>query len=165
MGAGKVGIVDGEAVRKAVLLGLEYSYEHDDWVNPLADALKGVSATEAAWRPRPDMKSIWEIVLHMAVWTENIIERMRSGEIARPSEGAWPPLPASQGEAAWEQAQQRLWDTLAALRAYIETSPPDSLLGGPYGLADLLCRFTHNGYHLGQITLLREWQAQQDGCR
>jgi hypothetical protein len=35
-------------------------------------------------------------------------------------------------------------------------------MGGPYGLADLLCRFIHNGYHIGQITKMRECQAAQN---
>jgi hypothetical protein len=157
--------MDGEVVRKEVLLALEYSYEHEDWVNPLSEALRGVQATEAVWRPTAGRKCIWEIVLHLAVWTENIIERMRTGESVGPPEGHWPPLPAACDEAAWASAQKRLWDALAALRAFIETSSPNALLAGPYGLADLLCRFTHNGYHIGQITVLREWYATACGVK
>lgn len=154
--------MDGEAVRREVLLAFEYSYQHEEWVYPLADALRGVTATEAAWRPGPDVKGIWDIVLHLAVWTENIIERMQSRKSAHPEEGAWPPLPPTLDEAAWENAQRRLWDALAALRTHIESNPPDALMGGPYGLADLLCRFIHNGYHIGQITKMRECQAAQN---
>src|SRR2546428_5704960 len=123
--------MDEQAVRRDVFIAFEYSYKHDDWVYPLADALAGVTAAEAAWRPGPDLKSIWNIVLHMAVSTENIVERMRSGERVRPAEGAWPPPPAVPDEAAWEEAQRRLWDALAALHAYIETNSLDALAGGP----------------------------------
>ena len=153
--------MDQEAVRRDVLIAFEYSYQHDDWVYPLADALAGVTAAEAAWRPGPDLKGIWNIVLHMAVWTENIVERMRSGEDAHPAEGAWPPPPAVPDEAAWEAAQRRLWDALAALHAYIETNTLDALAGSPYGLGDLLCRFIHNAYHIGQITKMRELRAAE----
>lgn len=148
--------MDGEVVKQAVLAGLDHSYLHDDWVNPLPEALEGVTAEEAAWRPRPEGKGIWDIVLHLAVWTENILERMKSGQHARPAEGAWPPPPSTWDEASWEAAQKRLWDSLAALREFIVASPPEALLAGPYGLGDLLCRFVHNGYHIGQITKLRE---------
>ena len=154
--------MDEQAYKRDVLIALEYSYVHEDWVNPLADALAGVTAEEAAWRPGPERKGIWDIVLHMAVWTENIVERMRSGENARPAEGAWTPPPAVPDEVAWEDAQRRLWDALAALHAYIEARPPASLWGSPYGLADLLCRFIHNAYHIGQITKMRELRAAQD---
>src|SRR5947209_4214158 len=151
--------MDEQAVQRDVLIAFESSYKHDDWVYPLADALAGVTAAEAAWRPGPDLKGIWNIVLHMAVWTENIVERMRSGEPARPAEGAWPPPPFVMDEAAWELAQRRLWDALAALRAYIEANPLEALARGPYGLGDLFCRFIHNAYHIGQITKLRELRS------
>jgi hypothetical protein len=154
--------MDKQAVRRDVLIAFEYSYQHDDWVNPLADALAGVTAAEAAWRPGPGGKGIWDIVLHMAVWTENIVARMRSGEAVRPAEGAWPPPPAVPDEAAWEAAQRRLWDALAALQAFIETNTLDALAGSPYGLGDLFCRFIHNAYHIGQITKLRELRAAPD---
>ena len=87
------GTMDEQALRRDVLIAFEYSYQHDDWVYPLADALAGITVDEAVWTPGPDVKGIWDIVLHMAVWTENIVERMRSGERVRPAEGAWPPLP------------------------------------------------------------------------
>jgi len=152
-------LMDEEAVRRDVLIAFEYSYKHDDWVNPLAEALAGVTAAEAAWRPDPGVRGIWDIVLHMAVWTENIVERMRSGEGIHPAEGAWPPPPAEPDETAWEAAQRRLWDGLSALQAYLETNSLAALTGSPYGLPDLLCRFIHNAYHIGQITKLRELRA------
>ena len=148
-------------MQRDVLLGFEYSYLHDDWVNPLADALGGVTVEEALWSPAPDSKGIWEIVLHMAVWNENIVLRMRSGEPVRPAEGAWPPLPAIPDESAWRDSQRRLWDALASVRVEIESNAPEALMRGPWGLADLLCRFNHNAYHIGQITKLRECMAAQ----
>jgi hypothetical protein len=148
--------MDEHAIKQEILTAYEYSYIQDDWVNPLTDALSGVTAEEAAWRPGPDLKGIWDIVLHLAVWIENMIERMRTHEDVRPAEGAWPQPPSIQDEAAWEAAQKRLWTALAAMHSYIKTNPLDALAGGPYGLADLLCRFTHNGYHIGQITKMRE---------
>lgn len=163
--------VEGAAVRRGVLLAFEYSYLHDDWVCPLADALAGVTAEEAAWTIGHDLRSIWEIVLHMTAWTENIVQRgaqrLRGENPGRPSEGAWPPLPATPDEVAWEDAKRRLWDAMNAMRGYITTTPIAAMLDqGAVGysqLDDLLCRFTHNAYHIGQITKLREWRAGQNG--
>ena len=163
------GQVDGQALQRDVLVAFQYAHNEDDWVFPLADALAGVTAQEAAWRPAapPDARCIWEIVLHMTAWTDNIVQRMaqrmRSEPPGRPPEGDWPPLPVVLDDAAWEDAQRRLWDALAALRAHIEVTPPAALLDcgnvGYSQLADLLCRLTHNAYHIGQITTLREWWA------
>jgi len=149
--------MDEAAIKNVVLSAFEYSYQHDDWVYPLADALDGVTADEAAWRPGPEVKGIWDIVLHMTVWTENIIERMRTAELVYPpGRMPWPAPPSLPNEQAWEASKARLWNALGDLRAYIEANPLDALNGPPYGLGDLLCRFIHNGYHIGQITKLRE---------
>lgn len=166
------GQLDGQAVQRDVLLAFEYAHNEDDWVFPLADALAGVTAQEAAWKPAaaaPDLRCIWQIVLHMTVWTDNIVQRMaqrmRSEPPGKPPEGAWPLVPVVLDEAAWEDAQRRLWAALAALHAHIEVTPPGALLDhgnvGYSQLADLLCRLIHNAYHIGQITTLREWRAAQ----
>jgi hypothetical protein len=69
-------------------------------------------------------------------------------------------------EVAWEASKQRLWKSLAALHAHIQTTPPAALLDqGTVGysqLADLLCRLIHNAYHIGQIAKMRECRAAQN---
>jgi len=55
----------GDAVKRDVLLAFEYSFQHEDWVCPLTEAIAGVTVQEAVWHPGPDDKSIWAIVLHI----------------------------------------------------------------------------------------------------
>ncbi len=143
-------------IKRELLLAFEYSYRHDDWVEPLDALLAGLSPAQALWSSRPDVPSIWAIVLHLAVWHENIVERILTGEDARPAEGPWPPLPAAKDEVSWNTARKRLEDALDSVRTTIEATPLDTIQASPYGLGDLLCRFTHNGYHLGQIVKIRE---------
>lgn len=148
--------MDDRKLRNDVLVAFEYSYLHDDWVNPLEEALAGVTAEQARWEPEPGSNGIWRIVLHLAVWNENMVQRVETGEKSRPAEGAWPPLPEVQDEEAWEGSKKRLWDAEESLRTTIASVPWEKIENSPYGLPDLLCRITHNGYHLGQITKLRE---------
>ena len=155
--------VDDETLRKEILAGFEYSYQHDDWVTPLEEALERVTAEQALRKPHNSEKGIWDIVLHLAVWNEDIVERVRTGERCHPAEGAWPPSPSSPDGAAWEAAKKRLWDSLAAVTKMIETSPIETIQSSPYGLGDLFCRLTHNGYHIGQITKLREYEGTESG--
>jgi hypothetical protein len=165
-------LLDGDAVRRDVLIAFEYAHNEEDWVFPLADALEGVTAQEALWKSDPndpEQRCIWQIVLHMTVWTENIVDRMgqrmRGEPMGKPEEGAWPSLPTPLDEAAWEASKQRLWTALTALKAHIETTPLTAMLDqGTVGysqLADLFCRLIHNAYHIGQITKLRDWAASQ----
>jgi hypothetical protein len=164
--------VDGRALRRDLLLAFEYAHHEDDWVYPLADALAGVTLQDALWTPHrndPKQRCIWQIVLHISAWTENIVERMgqrtRNEPMGSPPDGHWPPLPAVRDDGAWQAAKQRLGNSLGALRAHIETTPPAALLDpGTVGysqLADLLCRLVHNAYHIGQIVKLRDVQAAQ----
>lgn len=139
-----------------LLIGFEYSHLQDSWVNPLSEALDGITAEEALWRPGPRLKGIWDIVLHVAVWNENIVERIEKGQPVRPQEGPWPPPPDAPNEAAWERAKERLWDSLASMRKLISTAPLERIEKSPYGVGDLICRFIHIAYHIGQITKLRE---------
>ncbi|HWA82474.1 MAG TPA: DinB family protein [Fimbriimonadaceae bacterium] len=143
-------------VRDAVSVAYEYCYLHDEWVTSLTESLQGVTVSEALARPTPSSKCIWEIVLHVAVWNENIVERTKTGEKARPAEGAWPPLPEAADSLAWEAAKARLWKSLNGIEEMMKTSSLDELNGGPYGIADLLCRFFHVAYHIGQIVKQRE---------
>lgn len=145
-----------DAVKHEILVGWEYSYLHDDWVNPLEEALKGVTVEEAQRKAKPDSTSIWEIVLHLALWNENIVERIRTGAKAHPDGPSWPRLPDIQDQASWEAAQKRLGDSLEAVRMIVTQTPLDAIQASGYGIADLFCRFTHMGYHLGQITKMRE---------
>lgn len=137
-------------------VAFEYAYRHDDWVAPLEEELAGLTAQDAAWRPAPEAKSIWEIALHTANWNENIIERIQSGERSRPHEGAWPPMPEDPTEEAWEAAKTRLRHSLQAIEDFLTTTTIAKIEASPYGLPDLLVRYIHVGYHIGQITKLRE---------
>jgi hypothetical protein len=149
--------MDEASLRREIGLAFEYSYRHDDWIAPLDEVLEGLTAEQALWRPAGVEKGIWEIVLHITVWNENIVARVTTGTVAKPRDGNWPTLPSPSGEPEWEQAKARLRSSLASVQALIADNPVDVLHSGPYGLADLLCRCTHNGYHLGQITKVREW--------
>lgn len=146
-------------VRDLLRVNFEYSYLHDDWVEPLGRALKGVTAEQAAWRPNSNAMGIWDIVLHVAVWNENIVERIETGEQAHPLEGAWPPLPDARTEQAWEASKSRLWKSIERLESLIKNVPFEQVRSSPYGFDDLVCRFNHMAYRSGQIVKIRECQG------
>jgi hypothetical protein len=142
-------------------VAFEYCYLHDDWVMPLEEALRGIQVEEALWRPGPDSKCIIEIVLHMAVWNEDIVGRIESGQKSRPAEGAWPVLPSELDNKTLQEAVDRLWKSLELVQQLVERVSIKQIEKSPYGLGDLLCRYIHNGYHLGQISKLREcWSSR-----
>jgi len=148
--------MNDEDLRQLLVIGHEYSYLHDDWVHPLREALHGLTPEQALWRPTPNAKGIWDIVLHLAAWAENIVERVETGEKTRPKEGHWPPPPEKPTNEAWQHAQDRLHKAQVAMRKMIDETPIEKIEQSPYGTGDLLCRFIHNAYHIGQIVKMRE---------
>lgn len=143
-------------VLNQVSLAFEYCYLHDSWVTPLEEALSDVDLDVALFKLNQDSKSIWEIALHLTVWNENIVERVQTKVATRPTEGAWPKLPEFQDARAWEQSKERLKHSFESVQQLIESTTMAEINASPYGLADLLCRFTHAGYHIGQITILKQ---------
>ena len=137
----------------------------DAWHGPaLQDAVNGVTADAARMRPVPQAHTIWEIVLHMTAWANEVERRLR--ENARPLDAAadWPKA-AREDESAWAEAKAELMEAHRRLRHTIREFPVGRLtepVPGPsdeghnsfymmlHGLAQ------HDAYHAGQIAMLKK---------
>jgi DinB family protein len=146
-----------------VLVLLDEAYEKKTWHGPnLKQALKGVSARQAAWRPGPGRHNIWELTLHAAYWKYAVRRRIEGGKrgsfvlkgsnfFARPEKG-------KATEAAWSADKKLLQQEHRALRTAIAKVLPTprgaKFLRQLYGVA------FHDLYHAGQIRLLRRLQER-----
>ncbi len=144
---------------------MHYAYQEDEWVPELQETLSLISADQAKWKPSPEAKCIWEICLHVAVWNDNIIERIETGSKARPIEGNWPPLPSSLSKEAWNRARVEVVDSANRLYEYLQEVPIEKIEASPWGIADLTCRFLHIAYHTGQIVKMIEMAGWSSGCQ
>ena len=164
-----------ESVVSLLLRLLDESYERSAWQGPnLRGALRGVSATQAAWRPAPGRHNVWELVVHSAYW-KYAVWRMLTGEkrgsfaakgsnwFARPESGRR----GIAAERAWrddlgvlDATHRRLRDAVAGLTdAQLSKRPrgskrrTDTLV---YGVA------SHDVYHTGQIQVLKRlWRDRR----
>ena len=134
------------------------------WITPLAESLVGADAAEAAWKPGPDERSLWDIVLHVAAWTEWVVAFLdgRDTEVTD-----WPPLGRTD-PAAWEADRQRLDAALAAFRERLAALTPEALAEPPTPavtpttrLMGAMSILVHNAYHAGQVTKLRAEYARR----
>src|SRR6476620_10875193 len=89
-------------------------------------ALRGVTAAQAAWRPTPRRKSIWELALHIAYWKYTVRRHLEGGALPRfpRSPANFPSQPEPADDTAWARdvallrsEHERL---LAAVRALSE---------------------------------------------
>jgi len=132
-------------------------------------ALRGVTAAQAAWRPTPRRKSVWELALHIAYWKYTVRRRLADGPQARfpRSPANFPAQPDPAYTAGWardlallKSEHERL---VEVVRGLSETSLGDIPPGGrrwTYGEL-VLGIAAHDAYHTGQIQLLKRlWQER-----
>jgi hypothetical protein len=145
-----------------ILALLDEGYSRKTWHGPnLRQSLKGVSASEAAWRPARGRHNIWELALHSAYWKYAVRRRIegakRGSFILKGSNFFTRPEKGKTTEADWRADLSLLEKEHAALEAAIrgvlKTPRAKRLLPVLYGVA------FHDIYHAGQIRLLRRMMA------
>ena len=141
-----------------VLALLDEAYEKRTWHGPnLKQAIRGVSAKQAAWRPRPRRHNIWEVMLHAAYWKYAVRRRIEGGKLGsfavKGSNFFMRPERGKLSEAAWQADKELVEREHRAMRAAIER-----LLRKPQAAKQLRQLYGvafHDVYHAGQIRLLR----------
>jgi len=147
---------------------LTRAIEGDPWHgDPIARLLDQISAADAAAHPIPGAHSIWEIVCHMAAWTNEVARRLAGHTAATPLEGDWPAASGAD-QAAWHRDLTRLFESHRRLAAMLQSFSDEQLLEPTtdarnretgsgvtrYVLVHGLAQ--HHAYHGGQIALLRK---------
>lgn len=138
-----------------LLAALDEAFDKKSWHGPnLRGAIRGVSAVQAAWRPRGDRHNIWELTLHAAYWKyivrRRLLKEKRGSFVLTGSNFFERPEGGAATEAAWkkdiailEAEHRKLRDTVAS----ITLSPAACHL--------IRGAAAHDLYHAGQIRLLR----------
>lgn len=140
---------------------LDQAYNRRSWHGTnLRGSIRGLSAAEAAWRPRRDRHNIQEIVVHAAYWKYAARRRLtgeRRGSF--PLEGSNWFRRGRADAAAWRADVQLLDECHRLLRRAIGGIDPRLLArssrpSGPLWLISGI--IAHDLYHAGQIQLLKK---------
>jgi uncharacterized damage-inducible protein DinB len=133
--------------------------DEGNWVTTVREAVEGMDAPGAAWKPAHEERSVWEIVRHMTVWTE-WAAAFAQGRDTDTEE--WPVI-TDTTPAAWDAERQRLFAAQDALRDAIAALNPETLFVAPVPevtdtsrLVSIASILLHNAYHAGQITKIRD---------
>ena len=143
-------------VSELLLDVLDCAFDRKSWHGAtLAAALRGVSARQAAARPAPGRKCVWEQVLHAAYWKHRALRILSKDAAGRfPRRGSnWPGMPEEKSEAAWRADVELLRDLHRRLREVVADLPPDCR--NPKTVWLIHGAAAHDLYHAGQIKLLR----------
>ncbi|UCD73869.1 MAG: DinB family protein [Phycisphaerales bacterium] len=138
-------------------------WEHGSFLSLIGD----LTSDQAQWRPAPDKRCIWELVIHMRSWRSFVNNRLRGEPVPDPFV-PWPPLP----EANDGGDRERLWaaeiESLKEIHNQLveaagnldpaERHPHPDLKHLPHVIGPLGVQI-HDSYHLGQIAMLRGMQG------
>ena len=140
---------------------LRRAFDGSAWHGPaLIELVEDVDAGTAAAKPLPRVHSIWELVLHIAVW-DGAASRRLAGEKCQP-EGPenFPPVLAPT-PTAWRKAiaeTKRTHDSLVkTIAALPDSRLTDRVPGKRYDFYHMLHGVVqHELYHAGQIAILKK---------
>ena len=139
--------------KEFLLTMLDEAFDKKSWHGPnLRGAIRGVTAEQAAWRPRPGAHNIWELTLHAAYWKYVVWRRMtkvKRGSFRLPGSNFFT-RPVELTETAWKKDIEILVGAHRDLRAVVPQASGPALLHMIRGAA------FHDIYHAGQIRLLRK---------
>ena len=147
---------------------LDEAFRKKSWHGTnLRGSIRGLTATQAVWRPSANRKSIWEHVLHTAYWKYAVRRRLTGQKRGSfPLKGSnWFKIPSPPTEKAWREHVALLEDQHAALReavASLSSRQFGAKIAGSKLTNDFLIRGIafHDIYHTGQIQLLKRMQAR-----
>ncbi len=142
---------------------LDEAFSRKSWHGAnLRGSLRGLTATQAGWRPGPRRHSIAEIVVHAAYWKYTVRRRLRNEQRGsfRLKGSNWFVLPEPLTEDAWREHVALLIDEHALLREAVAAVLGDQLerpVAGSRTTRGTLIRgiILHDIYHTGQIQLIK----------
>jgi uncharacterized damage-inducible protein DinB len=144
-----------------LLAQIDQAYNRRSWHGTnLRGSLRGVTPSQAAWRPRADRHSVQEIAVHAAYW-KYVVRRRLAGEKrgSFPLEGSNWFARARADAKTWKADLRLLDDCHRRLRETVASLDPKRLprtLGGSTTTLDLVTGIiAHDLYHAGQIQLLK----------
>jgi len=135
--------------------------------SPLSVILEGITWEQAAARPVAAAHSIWELVLHMAAWKNEVRHRLSGEPAGEPEEGDWPAV-TNVGPDGWKAAKEKLELAHRLLVSAVKDFPEQNLYipindarelepGAGTSHYELLHGIVqHDVYHAGQIAVLKK---------
>jgi len=149
-----------------------FNWDREGWYLPLAEAVKGLSAREAAWQPPGGGNTIWQTLNHLNFYNELMVNRITNtpgGPAVETNEETFGATGDPEDEEGWAAAVVRAHELAervdAAVGKLTEAELGRQLQNGGTMAEALVSWLMHDAYHTGQIVLLRKlqgsWPAQR----
>jgi uncharacterized damage-inducible protein DinB len=155
--------------KELLILQFNNCYDQNGWFVAIRNALEGVTALQAIWKPDGSDNSIWESLAHVSYYNNAYLQRFKGidykYDIADNDETF---RSGDLSEAAWRAEVAKFDEIMKAWRGLIEAADRSKLdeavsAENTATWAELIANVNaHNAYHGGQILLLRKLQGIWD---
>nr|WP_269448662.1 DinB family protein [Metabacillus kandeliae] len=151
---------------------IRYTYDEESWFVPLKQALEGVTAEQAHWRPEgASGNTIYETASHLLYYKERTVRLLKGNEppkVLESNEASFTYYPG-ETEEEWQTIVSSLEEMSRELAAIVQTKTEkeyNELFAGKYTTGPAISDIAlHDAYHAGQIVFLRklqgEWPSQR----
>jgi len=126
-------------------------------------AIEGIPPKMRGARPANLPYSAWELVEHMCIAQEDILDFCRNPDYRERKwpDDYWPSSPAPSSDAAWDESIRRYRDDRRALQEIAADPKLDLMSRIPHGTGqtyfrELMLVADHTAYHVGQLVLVRK---------
>lgn len=152
-------------VKETLLRQYERCYNENGWFVAVRNAIDGITAEQAAWKPAGSDNSIWKTLAHLSYYNNAYLQRFKGidYEYDKPDNDAT--FEAGASEAEWNAAVEKFDAVMNEFRELLKGAD-EKKFGEPVSeknnasWADLINDINaHNAYHGGQILLLRKLQG------
>ena len=146
-------------------------YDEDHCFVALRNAIRNLTAEQAAWKPDSADNSIWEILSHLSFYNFAYLERFKGVDYVYPVTDNAETFSGGVTDDAWAAEVARFDATMNEFRELIETADETKFeqtvsTTRTDTWADLIAHVnTHNAHHGGQIVLVRKLQGSWDASK
>ena len=157
-------------LKDALLEQFDSCYDQNGWFVALKNAIQGITAEQAAWKPAGADNSIWQILSHLNYYNNAYLERFRGVdfEYDKPDNDATFEQDEALSEESWRAEVDRFDKIMSEFRELLsnaddaklsEVAPP----AREYPWSVIVSNINaHNAHHGGQIVLMRKLQGSWD---
>jgi uncharacterized damage-inducible protein DinB len=145
--------------RDLLLYALDSTYDKESWYAPLKDAVAGLTAEQAMWKPSGEaVKSIWENVNHLMYYKERMAATLEGREWSHHLDGdeTFALTDQKESDQEWAKVVERAESAQQQLRQAVSTLTENEIESLERKLLDIMM---HDAYHTGQIIQLRKMQG------
>ena len=156
------------SIKQILLYQLDKSFETNGWFVAAKNAIAGINAEQAAWKPAGSDNSIWSLLTHVNYYNNAYLERFQGRDfeynIADNAETFTQAISDDEWRTEIERFEQIAngWSTAlknAAESKLDELAPPNNEISWSQLIANINA---HTAHHGGQIVMLRKLQGSWD---